>query len=41
MRKVSFWQNIINDLLFAVFTCNAFITDLGIGDGGNGSTSGS
>ena len=41
LKNVSFWQNIINYLLYAVFTCNAFITGLGVSDGVKGSTGGS
>ncbi|KAI0235232.1 hypothetical protein LSAT2_014290 [Lamellibrachia satsuma] len=37
LKKVSFWQNVINYLLYTVFICNAFITGLGVtgGQGGN------
>ena len=36
LKKVSFWQNVINYLLYIVFICNAFITGMGV----TGSTSG-
>ena len=38
LKKVSFWQNVINYLLYIVFICNAFITGLGV-TGGPGVTS--
>ena len=40
LKKVSFWQNVINYLLYAVFTCNAFITGLGVSGGQDNSTGG-
>ena len=40
LKKVSFWQNIINYLLYAVFTCNAFITGLGVSGGQDTSSGG-
>ena len=30
LKKVQFWQNVINYLLYLVFICNAFITGLGV-----------
>ena len=33
LKKVSFWQNVINYLLYMVFICNAFITGLGVTGG--------
>ena len=36
LKKVSFWQHVINYLLYIVFICNAFITGMGV----TGSTSG-
>ena len=39
LKKVSFWQNIINYLLYTVFVCNVFITGLGV-TGHHGGTSG-
>ena len=38
LKKVSFWQNVINYLLYTVFICNAFITGLGV-TGGQGGAS--
>ena len=38
LKKVSFWQNVINYLLYTVFICNAFITGLGV-TGGHGGAS--
>ena len=39
LKKVSFWHNVINYLLYTVFICNAFITGLGV-TGGQGGASG-
>ena len=39
LKKVSFWQNVINYLLYIVFVCNIFITGLGV-TGHHGETSG-
>ena len=33
LKKVQFWQNVINYLLYVVFICNAFITGLGVTGG--------
>ena len=39
LKKVQFWQNVINYLLYVVFICNAFITGLGV-TGGQAADSG-
>ncbi|KAK2181452.1 hypothetical protein NP493_397g01010 [Ridgeia piscesae] len=39
LKKVSFWQNVINYLLYIVFVCNIFVTGLGV-TGHHGETSG-
>ena len=39
LKKVSFWQNVINYLLYIVFICNAFITGLGVTGGPVAATS--
>ena len=31
MKRVTFWQNLLNYILYIVFICNAFITGLGVG----------
>ena len=33
LKRVQFWQNFINYLLYIVFICNAFITGLGVSGG--------
>ena len=45
LKRVQYWQNFINYLLYIVFICNAFITGLGVSGGqptgnygGNGTT---
>ena len=36
LKRVTFWQNTINYLLYVVFACNAFIASFGMTLGSNG-----
>ena len=38
LKKVSFWQHVINYLLYIVFICNAFIAGLGVTGRGGGNS---